>query len=129
MELNNKPPYAFLAYVQRNLPFYILLPTSRKNNIYRLEMLSAVQYERGTWSATLRHGRPKYLRRRTTTVMANSFVGRMASGIHKRLNSGVMFTASSQFTIMTARRKVKPDWPRIGEPCIKGNTQAEDDRK
>jgi len=109
--------------------FYLLLPTSRKNDVYRFAMLSAVRYERGTWSATLRHGRPKYLRRRSTAIITGCFVDRTASDIHKRLNSGVMCIANSQFTIMTAGCKVKPDWPRIGEPCIKGNTQTEDERK
>jgi hypothetical protein len=40
-----------------------------------------------------------------------------------------MFIANSQFTITTAGRKIKPDWSRIGESCIKRITQAEDERR
>jgi hypothetical protein len=54
-------------------------------------------------------------------------VGRTASGKHKRPNSGVMFIANLQFTITFSGRKVKHDWPRIGEPCTEENTQTEGD--
>ena len=87
-------------------------------------MLSAVRYERGTWSAILKHGCQKYLRRRATTVIASWFVGHAASAVHRRPNSGVKFITNSQFTIRTSGRKVKPDWPRIGKACFKVNTQA-----
>lgn len=79
-------------------------------------MLSAGQYELGTWSVILGHGRPKYLRQRATSVIAGWFVGRPASGIHKRPNFGVIFIANLQFTITTAGRKLKPDWSRSGKP-------------
>jgi hypothetical protein len=118
-----------MPYVERNLPFYLVLPTSLKIKIYRLVMLSAVLYEGETWSHTLRHGRLKYLWQRATNIIVGCFVGRTASGIHKRLNSGVMFIAHSQFAITTAGHEVKSDWPRIGEPCIKRNTQTKGDRR
>ena len=56
-------------------------------------------------------------------------MGRTARGVHKRLNFGVIFVANSQFSVTNTGHKVKPDWPRIGEPCFEGNTQAVGDRK